>query len=77
MANAIGAALGTVGAMVDSIESLDLGEPREGEGEKETEERVKKARPIGILARQPERWCDIRGHQKGGQALRCTFTPRK
>ena len=45
MANAIGAALGTVGATVDTIESLD-----EGEGE----EAVKKAR-LAILERARQR----------------------
>ena len=51
VANAIGAALGTVGAIVDTIESLVLGEGDEGESEKE---RVKKAR-LGILKRARER----------------------
>ena len=50
VANAIGAALGTVGATVDSIESLEV-----GEGEKEREEEsVKKAR-LDILKRARER----------------------
>ena len=50
MANAIGAALGTVGATVDSIESLEV---EEGEKEGE-EERVKKAR-LAVLERARER----------------------
>ena len=50
MANAIGAALGTVGATVDSIESLEV---EEGEKEGE-EERVKKAR-LAVLERVRER----------------------
>lgn len=51
VANAIGAALGTVGATVDSIESLVVGEGREGERESE---RVKRAR-LDILRRARER----------------------
>lgn len=54
VANAIGAALGTVGATVDTIESLELEKGGEGEGEKELEEKVKKAR-LGILERARER----------------------
>ena len=49
MANAIGAALGTVGATVDTIESLDLG-GRGGESEEET----KRAR-LSLLERTRER----------------------
>ena len=49
MANAIGAALGTVGAIVDMIESLELGDG----GEKE-EERIKRAR-LSLLERTRER----------------------
>ena len=51
VANAIGAALGTVGATVDSIESLVVGEGREGETENE---RVKRAR-LDVLRRARER----------------------
>ena len=50
MANAIGAALGTVGATVDTIESLDLG-GRGGESEEET---MKRAR-LSLLERTRER----------------------
>lgn len=53
MANAIGAALGTVGATVDIIESLELEEGGEGEEGKEKEERAKKAR-LRILERARE-----------------------
>lgn len=54
VANAIGAALGTVGATVDIIESLELEENGEGVEGKEREERAKKAR-LSILERARER----------------------
>ena len=53
VANAIGAALGNVGAIVDTIESLEV-EQREGEGEKEKEERIKELR-LRILERARQR----------------------
>ena len=53
VANAIGAALGTVGATVDIIESLELEEGGEGEEGKEKEERAKRAR-LSILERARE-----------------------